>query len=98
MWRAYVIASNLTPGAGLYARSPDRSMRFLADVGDRRLYGGLIADAYGPGGYRWSHGFDMDDDEQLVVVLPLQKKRPDFPLIDAPNFEAIIADREHAAL
>ena len=100
MWRAYVVAANLSPGCSLYARSPDRSMRHLAEVGDRRLYGGLISEAYGPDGYRWTHGFDMDDDEDLVAVGGALQRHPSkrLPDNDGRDYEALIADREHAAL
>lgn len=96
MWTAHIDSGRLIQGAAVYARAADGTMRHLCEVGHRCVFGGLMGDDAPTSSAR----FTLDDDEHVVQVYRLigRPLPPELPLNDEPDFAAIIADREHAAL
>lgn len=81
-----------TPVMALYARRRgSRSLRHLCDVVHGQLHGGCIADAYGDAAHIENHGFELEDDEQLVGIVALASRRDRTE--PGPDYEAIIDDQ-----
>ena len=99
-WVAHIDALRLVSGSAVYARDPQGNMRHLCEVGHRCVFGGLVAEWRGEGSRPSSFNFEMADDETAVCVYRVMGRPlpPDLPLNDEPDYEAILADREHAAL
>lgn len=98
-WSILVYATQAGyPGCALYARNTDTGeLRHLCEVGDRCVFGGVVAEARGEH-YRTSgFRFELDDDEELVRVSPHSKRPLRKPLdTSEPDYEQMAEDRRIA--